>query len=160
MERKRYTTRSEEIPESGTVTVCCNIPNGLVLRTFDMVDDYEPVLGGGQRKIQRAEQRDTIVTLNGPKFATGSTKQPQYLIVDGYALTPNIDAQFFALWLEQNKNAPYVKNGSVCALNNEASAKDWAEEHAANKSGLEPLDMGGPGADKRIPKNVVKATKD
>lgn len=148
-------TRPEQIPDTGTVTVCCNIPNGLLLHLYDFEKDYEPVLGGGQREIKRAVRRtETPVVIFGPKRDV----KIEYLIVGNYALTPNVDAAFFSEWLEQNKNSPLVKNGCIYALADEASARDWAKENEARKSGLEPLDMSSAVPDARVPRSIKTDT--
>ena len=76
-------------PESGTVTVDCQIPGGLVLRSFTMHDDGD---GGEPRAIATG-----VVTL-------------------AYGSNPDLDAAFIAAWLNQNADSDVVKNGLVSVL--------------------------------------------
>lgn len=52
----------------------------------------------------------------------------------GYALTKNVDADFFALWLEQNKDAPYVQNKLIFAMPNATDADACARETKSARS--------------------------
>jgi hypothetical protein len=78
-------------------------------------------------------------------------------IKGGYAFTPNIPADFWEEWLEQNELADYVVNHMIFALPEVASTKARAVEHEDERSGLEPLSRGvdektGMLKDRRIPK--------
>lgn len=127
---------------AGTVTVACKMPNGLQLRVFKMVDGIEPILGGGHRTIQRAEQVGGAVKVNGPVVPYGQV--PKHTIVGGYALTPGVDADFWAAWYEQNKSTELVKNKIIFGSEQEDKIKRHAEAHAKVKSGLEPIDPENP----------------
>lgn len=81
----------------------------------------------------------------------GFPERPQ-MIKDaggGYALTPNIPADFWAAWLEQNAETDMVRNGIVKAQADLDSLAADAKDHAAIDSGLGPLN---PKGDRRNPR--------
>jgi hypothetical protein len=123
---------------AGTVTVALKLPHGLVLRLFDMVKKVEPAFGGGVREFEIAQAKPQRVTLNG--YAAPWGMSPNCIVVGGYALTPNVDAEFFQTWMAQNKESNLVKNHLIFAYarDNDTSAK--AREYEATRCGLEPID--------------------
>ena len=127
-------------------SVACKIPNGLNLRVFQMVDHDEPVMGGGTKTVKRAQQIGEIVKVHGP--ATPFGQAPLCPISGGYAITRNIDADFFALWLSQNADHDAVKNNLIRHHEKYQNVHDEAKAFAKTKSGLEPID---PASDSRIP---------
>ena len=146
---------------SGTTTVACKIPNGLWLRVFDQIEQHEPVMGGGTRPVKKAILRGEPVRVHGP--ATPFGEAPKCLIVGGYAHTPNVDADFFAKWLEQNADHDAVKNGLIFASEKRGYVEGESKASESRRSGLEPI---APGSDPRIPKgnrsvsSVETMTKD
>lgn len=141
-------TKSAKASRSGKkVAVGCKLPHGLQLRIFTMVEASEAILGGGSKTVKVAQQMGDIVRLKGPLVPPG--KFPLFPIVHGAAITHNVDAEFFALWLEQNSGSDVVKNGLVFAH----EGSDYVEGEAAEKekvrTGLEPLD----------PANLPKGTR-
>lgn len=139
-----------------TVTVACKLPNGLLLRLFDMKDQYEPA-PGGSRLIKLAVERVDAgrVRING--FAVPYGQTPQYEIPGGFALTHNVPKDFFEEWLSQNQQLPAVSKGLIFAAEKRDDAIAEANEKAELKSGLEPVD---PVAPPRGFKNVEKFEKD
>lgn len=133
--------------DSGTVTVACKVPNGMILRIFQMHDRDEPVMGGGVKTVPRAVQVGDAVTVKGPAVPFGQV--PAFVIAGGYALTPGVDAQFFNKWLEQNQDHEAVKNSLIMAADKPDMVRDWAAEHDGNLSGLQPM---VPEKDKRSPR--------
>ncbi|WP_199085954.1 hypothetical protein [Bosea sp. ASV33] len=118
------------------VTVACKIPNGLHLRVFKMADTAEPVMGGGQRTVKRAQQDGETIFVRGPAVPFG-----QALIngVAGYALTSGVPAEFWAAWKEQNKDHDAVKNGLIFGSPKTDEVHGVAKECESVRSGLEPL---------------------
>lgn len=145
-----------KLPESGTVTVACNLPTGHILELCKQEKTLEPVMGGGTREVEIWTRTGQTVTIHGPALAIGA--QPKCLVIGGYALTPNVDAQFWNEWLKQNARNPVVMNGCVKAFASTNRAEGWAKEHAAQKSGLEPLipgvDAKGAPIDQRVPRST------
>jgi hypothetical protein len=138
----------------GVITVACSIPNGLVLRVFDKVEKQEPVLGGGIRKTTEAVARPQMVLIHGPGRAIG--EDPKAPISNGYALTHNVDADFFAEWMKQNAQHEAVKNQLIFASDKPDTVSGMSAERAKIKSGLQPIE---PDNDARIPRGVTKADR-
>lgn len=131
------------------VTVGCKVPNGMLLRLFQMGTRQEPVMGGGLREFKQAEviPGAPTVRVNGPAVPYGA--MPNYTIAGGCGFTNNVDRDFWVKWLEQNKDHDAVLNGMIFAEDNEADAKAKALELKGELSGLHPII---PDSDKRIPK--------
>ena len=153
MARYKETT---DVPDSGTVTVACKLPNGLKLRLHTMVDVDMPLMGGGVKTVKEARPNPEVdpVTINGAAF--NPLEPARCLVVGGYALTPNVDAQFMAEWLKQNARSPLVLNKLVLIHEAQADAQAEAKEKTAVRSGLEPLMKD---KDPRAPKRVVEGEK-
>lgn len=127
-------------PRSGQkVTVACKLPSGLRLRLYKMEEYSEPILGGGTRTAKRAVQVGAEVLLHGT--ATRHGQVPDFLIVGGYALTQNVDKDFFDEWLRLNGDLDAVRNNLVFAMATEGEARARATEQSKILSGLQPLDM-------------------
>lgn len=137
------------IPESGRITVACKLPHGLQLQLYDMEEGSEPVMGGGTKTVKRAVALGDSVKLNGVAVPFG--KMPNYMIVGGYALTPNVDAQFFRRWMNDNQDSPIVKNKLILVHEDQVNVTDAAKDHDSVRSGLEPIT---PDKDPRIPRAV------
>jgi hypothetical protein len=139
-----------------TVTVACKITNGLILQLCRMVPQREqtPV---GVRDVMIAERTGTAYIIAGPAYPVqpppGYPRQVQ--IEGGYALTRGIPKDFWDQWLEQNKDAPFVKNGHVFAQPTMDSVIDQAQDGAKLRTGFEPLDVSNDGKnDSRMPRST------
>ena len=118
----------------GVVTIGCKLPSGIHLCIFAMEPAFEPVLGGGMRETKRAVPVGRV-TIRGTGRASDDPR-----VVGGYALTPNVDADVWAKWLADNKDADLVKKGLIFAHAKHDSAEAIAREHKNERSGLEPVD--------------------
>lgn len=123
-----------------TVTVCCKVPNGIVLDLFEWTEVRSPAPGGHITEKVSRRKTDRRFIINGNRVQFG--KMPDYTIVgeNGYALTPGIPADFWYEWYEQNKDNDLVKNKIIFAFDTEKSAIAAAKDHQSVKTGLEPLD--------------------
>ena len=121
-----------------TVTVALKAPHGLKLRLFEFKETEVAVLGGGLKSQKEAFPIDGEVVLNGTSMKKEDA--PHCLIIDGFALTPNVNKEFFDKWMTQNKDHHIVKNGLIFACASQHDAQDQANARVALKSGLEPLD--------------------
>lgn len=73
-------------------------------------------------------------------------------ILNGFGMTPGVDAEFFEAWKKVHKNMPYVKNELIFAYADERSAADMADERIKEKTGMEGLNPDKPGKDlERVP---------
>ena len=144
---------SEDTSKAKTVTVRCKHPGGLILRVFTM-EDYDVPTPAGVKTEKRAVMRGEPVRINGagvPLMPNGQPKEIDYLIVGGFALTPNVDADFWNEWVRQNKDHPMVKNNLIAAHVSEDSARSESRKMKDLRSGLEPL---VPDTDPRIPRRA------
>jgi hypothetical protein len=133
------------------VIVACKMPHGLILRVFRMEKTYEPVMGGGTREVDIARVYGTAVRIRGNTFPYGTV--PNWQIVGGFAITPNVDKNFWDEWLEQNRELLAVKNRLIFAMPQLDSVVDEAKQMASLKSGLEPLDP------QNLPKGIEPADR-
>jgi hypothetical protein len=155
------TPRTPPASTGDTVTVACNIPNGLILRVFREEDSYEASPGGGRpTKVMRPHGDQVIVNgsaVNMDDMRRG--RSPEHPVLHGYALTSGVSRDFWEQWLEQNKNAPYVTNHCIFAASNEQSARSKVKGEFPNmKSGLEPIDPDNPAEKSRELRRVRRDT--
>jgi hypothetical protein len=134
---------------STTVTVACKLPNGLALRNFIMVDVDEPVLGGGLRTVKMAQPVGDVVDIKGCGVVYGGSKP----LFGGYALTYNVDAQFFEQWMKDNAEAAFVKNRLIFAHEKSDVVERRAKDNEDAKSGLERIDRN------KLPKGIQPADR-
>jgi hypothetical protein len=140
------------------VTVACKHPHGIVLQLYKMEEQREPA-PGGTITVKRAIKHGDPVTLYGTALMFG--QQPNYQIVGGYALTPNIPADFMEEWMKQNRDSPLVKNSIIFVNPDAAYARDEAVEKRGIRGGLEPIKIETDGTlkDKRVPKGIEVAAE-
>lgn len=140
--------------KSGFVTVACKVPTGVVLQLCKKTIWMEDTPSGARERV-RFDPVGQTYTVQGPATAIGSTprgyKPP--LVAGGYALTPNIPADFFAEWMKQHKLNPIVKNKMIFAHSSKSDTVTEARELKDTRSGFEPLDVDG--GDSRIPKPAL-----
>lgn len=79
----------------------------------------------------------------------GFPKAPVMIDDTPYALTPKVDAEFFAEWLKQNAETDLVRNKLIRAHHSLDHLEGEALETKKVRSGLEPVD---PEGDSRAPK--------
>lgn len=136
--------KHNDIPSNATVTVASKMPWDFILRIFDFVKRYEPVMGGGQREIKIAERRrgsqEFVIQGNSWAQKKGPHQQIVGPISGGYAITRDIPKAFWDEWLEQNQDADFVRNKMLFAHADAASTIAEAKEKENEKSGLERLD--------------------
>ena len=137
-----------------TVTVGCKVPTGLRLQLCKKTSYFEDTPSGSKERF-RYDRVGEMVVVQGPAQAVGTTprgyKAP-LIAPGGYALTQNVDADFFEEWMRQNAQNPIVKNKMIIVHGNARDAAAESRELAGVKSGLEPLNVEGD--DPRIPKPI------
>lgn len=132
---------------AGKVCVACKLPNGLFLQLFTMVTGAEPVMGGGFREVKIAQRVGEQIRING--YAHPAMSAPRAPMSQGFALTEGIDADFWEAWLNQNRDADYVRNGLIFAHATREDVKAQTREHRAISDNQGPI---VPNTDPRIPK--------
>lgn len=144
---------SAPVTGTATVNVALKYPNGLVLRVYEMEEDFEPILGGGQKSIKKAFQVGEDVVLNGssldPERLRGG-QLPTYPHVGGFGITRGVPKELWEKWLAQNADLPLVKNGLIFAYEDLDRASAVARERAGVESGMEPIDPDNPSKRTRI----------
>jgi hypothetical protein len=143
--------RNNDVPSNATVTVASKFPMDFILRLYDFVKRYEPVMGGGTREVKIAERRRGSKEFIVQGNSWPQNKGPHQQLNFGYAITSGIPKAFWDEWLEQNKEADYVANGMLFAHAETASTMSEAREKEKEKSGLERLDP------KNLPKGIETA---
>lgn len=128
------------------ITVGCKFPHGLFLKLFKLEDTNEAVAGGGFRSVKKAVQYGPTIRINGPIHAFGQVSK--HRVEGGYALTENVDADFFRQWREDNADSDLVKNNVIIAHEERDMLVGEAQEKVAVPTGQEPLERD---KDKRIP---------
>lgn len=142
-------SRMRRLNDNDSVVVMCKLPNGLLLRGFEMVPKHEQMFGGGYREVteaqpvEGAEFRCNGTSVNREKVLAG--EMPPYLIMHGFAMTKGCPKWLWDQWWDANESAPYCKNGLVFAEPDEHSALDRARNGGKLRSGLEPIDPANPG---------------
>lgn len=129
-----------------TVTVACKLPNGIVLRAFDMVD-AEEAAPSGQRTVKRAQQREGTCRIRGNALDLEQVKRDPENIPPmsmGFALTHDVPRDLWENWLEANRQTEMVKNGLIFAHGEEASLRAMASERRGVRTGMEPINPDSP----------------
>ncbi len=123
-------------PGSGaTVTVASKLPHGLVLQLQEDMKLTQMFNGEPRDVIVKARVGECVV-LKGFAYPVGAP--PPVQLAGGYALTPNVPAEFWAKWLAQNAEHPAVKGGFVFAHEKADAAAGQARERKDVLSGFEP----------------------
>jgi hypothetical protein len=122
----------------GTVTIGCKIPQGIVLNIYEWETVSVPVMAGGFKEVKMSRGLPWRHVLNGPARKIG--QDVPYQIIEGAALTHGVDADNFAIWMEQRKDTDMVRNGLVFAQIRLGDVIAQAKEHRGEKSGYEPID--------------------
>jgi hypothetical protein len=95
---------------------------------------------GGKREIKFDRQRPDTFTINGLGTPPKTRREDQAQVIGGYAITHNVPADIWRLWLEDNKNSDFIVNKLIFANEKTADVEDRAKNNAkAARSGLEPL---------------------
>lgn len=109
---------------TNNVTVASKLPNGLWMQLYEYVEEYQnsPT---GPVKVKLSKKSGPPIKLNGCALPFAAV--PAYPVPSGYALT-EVPADFWEKWVEQNKDADYLKNRVVFAHEKREAAADRAKE--------------------------------
>jgi hypothetical protein len=152
-------TRSRDI-----VIVACKVPNGLILQNHRMIDDFEPVFGGGSRPIRKAEKLGDPIHIIGPARSINADPEAKR-VISGFALTYNVPKAAFEQWMKDNAQLDVVKNRMIWAYDNEHKVSDAAKDLKGLRSGLEAINTeskkpDGSYVDPRMSKQIRKLNPD
>lgn len=133
--------RVEAAKARRVVTVACKHPSGIVMQLQRPQQITEQTMAGSREVTQYFREGQAYI-VKGPAYPVmppdGHPEKPR--IVGGYALTPNIPADFWEEWAKQNRAAPYLMNEMIHAADDD-SIVAWCRERAGLRSGLEGLDV-------------------
>jgi hypothetical protein len=148
-------------PQTGTdtVTIGCKVPNGIVLKLYDMVT-VETTVNGVVIKEKQALLREgeQEYTLNGFSIDLGKMAggiPPEHQIIGGFGLTTGIPRDFAEEWFKQNAQAMIVRNGLIFMEGTENRARGHAKEFASLQSGLQPVDQNDPSTRAGLRKGTI-----
>lgn len=113
-------------------------------------------------------EKETVHVKHGKAWWIRGTSRPNGTLPKGYrlpdvvdggaALTPNVDADFFEQWLEQNRDTEIVRNRMIFAHASRDHVEGMAADHAAELSGLDAInpeqDAKGQMLDPRVPRPI------
>lgn len=135
-----------------TVMVGCKLPNGLILRIFDMVPHVERGTNGVSTTTNIARLHCPPIVIKGNRVDPDADPETLPLIRSNYALT-EVDADFMDRWMHDNEDSDIVKNNLVFIASDQREAEAIAKDHKSVRSGMEPLKQDG---DPRMPKKVQR----
>lgn len=130
------------------VTVGLKHPSGLILRLHEMVEQTEPVMGGGLRKTKRAQFTGQQVRLRGYNKPSDTVAMPSARAEFTYT---QVSKDFWEAWVKQNADHPYLKQGILFARAEMDGAQAMGRERGSLSCGLEALDP------QRLPLSGIKS---
>jgi hypothetical protein len=140
-----------------TVTVGCKLGVPYFdIQLCQIVDKREEGLQGA-RTVKEAIRVGKVVRLRGTAYPRGTIPDgfpERPLIVAGAAMNFGIDKEWFDEWLKQNERNPLVMNRMIFSHESQDWVSGFAKDHAAEKSGLDPIDPKSLSKDNRVPRTV------
>lgn len=136
-------------PATGTdtVTVACKVPNGIEFGLYVMVEDQEPIMGGGWKTVKKANPTGETVRLRGPGPALAAMRrgvEPSESLAAGFALTPGIPREHWEKVRRDYADHPAIVNGLVFATDSDVDAMAEARNRRSVETGLEGIDPDNP----------------
>lgn len=143
----------------GTVIVCSKLPMSIDLQLCEMRNETRRVRETVWQE-EVAAKVGPVVRVNGTSYPRGEPPagfrgRPQ--MAGGFAMTFGVDAEWWARWLEMNRQAPFIASGMVWAVPNRQDAQAKARELASLRSGLDPIALSSDRTqieDDRMPKPI------
>jgi hypothetical protein len=120
-----------------TVTVACKLPGGLILQ-LQKPEEMTEQAPSGPRTIKVYRRYGDKYVVKGTALPFGTV--PRYLIAGGYALTAGIPRDFWEQWEKQNADNAVLLSGLLFAVARTEDAESEANNRAALRHGLEPID--------------------
>lgn len=145
-----------------TVTVASKLPMSIEIQLCRPKESRVTGQFGSTTETVNVKQ-GAIYVIRGVGHPVGQTpkgfpKAPEMVESSGFALTHGVDADWFAEWLEQNKETEMVQSGLIQAHGDVEYLEDkTTAEYAKLDSGLGPLN---PEGDPRQPKSVNSAVSE
>jgi hypothetical protein len=121
------------------ITVCCKLPNGLILE-LDELRREVPATGGKEVAVWRGTGRK--VQICGSNANHPDSPNPGR-VVGGYGLT-EVPLDFWDAWAAQHKGNPLLLNALLFAQPTSDRATSKAKDQAKVVTGFEPMDPDRP----------------
>lgn len=140
----------------GKVIVACRIGVAYIDLQLTQPEEVDEQTQTGSRRVTRHVKVGNVVRIRGTAYPNGPVPRgfpSRPIIVDGAALTLDVDEDFWNEWVRQNARAPYVINGMIFAHKDMPSINDMAKERKGLASGLDPIN---PLGDPRTPRSTNK----
>ena len=142
------------------VTIACKLPIAwLDLQIYEKRTEMENTQTG-PREIPVWRPADgKMVRIRGTSYPRGTPPEgfiDRPTIINGYALTPGVDKDFWEEWKAQNAKAPFVVNGAIVAHETMDGLKGSTKDREKELTGLEPVSRTG---DSRMPAPSVKGVE-
>jgi hypothetical protein len=117
-----------------TVTVCCKLPNGVILQLSKFYDVPQPGFSG-TRMVKESRRVGEKYIINGNRVPHGLAANYDITAPDvGYALTRNIPKDFWDQWLKQNMDERCTQHHHVPSCDCFGPLKlGWLFAHEAKK---------------------------
>lgn len=109
------------------IVVGCKLPNGIVLELPGKPRVY---IKGSAVEIGLPSERRTVQDL----------RTPAILAPGGFALTCDVDADFWKAWSTAYADMEVLKKGLLFAMPKQQDAAAHAKDMAKERTGLEPID--------------------
>ena len=106
----------------------------------------------GPQKRKVFYKEGPVIRIRGLAYPVGQVPEgfgDKPLVINGYALTPNIDKAWWDTWLEQHQDYPAVKNGFLFATPSRSEGQAIARDHEGGRPQFSPID---PRNDHRTPR--------
>jgi hypothetical protein len=145
---RRASEPTKPVAGTDTVTVACKLGPGVTFALFEMIDSWEPVLGGGQKPIKVASPLGISYTFRGPAKDIQAMRRgtpSENPLAGGYALTPGIPREHWEKIARDYRDHPAIANRLVFAASGEFDAMSEARNLHLVETGLEGIDPDNPG---------------
>ena len=127
---------------AGTLTVASKMQLPLALQLQHKTQREVEMYGGGTKTVDVYFKDEKVVVLAGCAIDRG--KPSEVHLAGGFALTHNVDADFWNEWVAQNKLFPPYAKGLIFAMEKPGATENEAKTRVKVKSGFEPVDPDNP----------------
>lgn len=140
-----------------TYVVGCKLGVRSIALQHTPLIDKDQMGNQGMRSVKEAIRTGETLVLRGTSYPRGTVPEgfdpPPMLTADkSTALNFGVNADWFDLWMEQNKRNPLVLNHIIFHFEKEADARAFAKEHTKEPSQLAALN---PKGDSRIKQHAA-----
>ena len=113
----------------------------------------------GPREVKVFAHTGDVVRIRGTAYPRGTPPEGFMrppMMINGYAVTPNVSKEWWEKWKAQRARDPMVINNMIVAFDTADAAKGVTKDYVGELSGLEPVN---PISDARMPKPTIKGVE-